>query len=775
MYLYFSIAFMKKSFSLLFSCFIIIYCTAQEETDTSRTLDEVIVRSFEQYRSLRTTTASVNLIDLNNSEHNTKSSLVNSLNTLPGVRMEERSPGSYRINIRGSSLRSPFGVRNVKVYWNNIPITDPGGNTYFNQFAWNNFSSIEIFKGPASSMYGAGTGGLILLNSLEPWQTGISLDYLTGSYRLQNIFTSARFGTNLNKNQFSYSHNQSDGYRLQSKMRRDNFSWVSVLKLSDKQQLTGAILFTDMYYQTPGALTLAEFNANPKAARPAGGGFPSAVNAHAAIFQKNITAGITNDYTITGTIKNSTTFYGAFSQIKNPAIRNYERRNEPSFGGRTVFTWKKKIDKSEWQINFGSELQQGYFNTQVSKNKNGNPDTLQTNDDINYTAYSLFAQGDLNLNKEFFVTAGLSLNKSRVSFTRLSSYPVLKQSRSYKNEVAPRISFLKWITKDLSAKATISRGFSPPTIAELLPSTGVISTNLEAEYGWNYEMTLNYRAFKNKLRLEVTGFYFRLNNALVQRRDLSGADFFVNAGNIKQAGMEITADYRRNFSKGTTDLNVAYTYNHFRYGSFIRGTDDFSGKTVPSVPSNTISILWDLQIKRVLYSNITYYRASKIFLNDANTASADPYHLLGWRIGWKKTVRSKYKLNFYAGIDNLLNEHYSLGNDINAAANRFYNAASERNYYVGFSTQWIAERLKVQGTGHKKGTSGQGTRKIQGSGIKKARQYSRSMYDYLSSWILVTCAFLVPCTLSLVPSERCRRINIAWKDNPGDSFAQVCI
>ncbi len=203
-----------------------------------------------------------------------KHPLVNGFNTVAGVRMEERSPGSYRINIRGSSLRSPFGVRNVKVYWNDIPVTDPGGNTYFNQFACNNFSSIEIFKGPAGSMYGAGTGGLILINNFDRWQPGASLEYITGSYNLQNIFTSARFGSKENKNQFTYAHNQSDGYRVQTNMRRDNFSWQSQLKISEKQQLTASVLFTDMYYQTPGALTLAEFTANPKAARPAGGGFP---------------------------------------------------------------------------------------------------------------------------------------------------------------------------------------------------------------------------------------------------------------------------------------------------------------------------------------------------------------------------------------------------------------------------------------------------------------------------------------------------------------------
>ena len=341
---------MKKFFYFSFLCFLVIPGFSQqvppkredEKSDTARTLDEVTVKAFEQNRNLSSSIFSVKQIDLNNADRTTKTSLVNSFNSIAGVRMEERSPGSYRINIRGSSLRSPFGVRNVKVYWNDIPITDPGGTTYFNQFAFNNFSTIEIFKGPAGSMYGAGTGGLILLNNLDRWQPGVSLDYLTGSYKLQNIFISARFGTKENKNQITYAHNQSDGYRIQSNMRRDNFSWQSVLKSSDKQQISASLLFTDMYYQTPGALTLAEYTASPKLARPAGSGFPSAVNAQASIFQKNIIAGFTNTSTIYTYLKNTTTFYGAFSQIKNAAIRNYERRNEPGFGGRTYFTFLKK-------------------------------------------------------------------------------------------------------------------------------------------------------------------------------------------------------------------------------------------------------------------------------------------------------------------------------------------------------------------------------------------------------------------------------------------------
>jgi iron complex outermembrane receptor protein len=92
-------------------------------------------------------------------------SFVPVFNTVPGVRIEERSPASYRLSIRGSLLRSPFGVRNVKVYWNEIPLSDAGGNTYLNLVDLNTLTSAEVIKGPAASVYGAGTGGAVLLRS----------------------------------------------------------------------------------------------------------------------------------------------------------------------------------------------------------------------------------------------------------------------------------------------------------------------------------------------------------------------------------------------------------------------------------------------------------------------------------------------------------------------------------------------------------------------------------------------------------------------------------
>ena len=567
----------KLFFISLFFLFQLKGMSQDEEPDSLQILGEVTVKAFEQYRKQNQSTVVVKVIETNNADRNGKTSLVSGFNTIAGVRMEERSPGSYRINIRGSSLRSPFGVRNVKIYWNGIPVTDAGGNTYFNQFAFTNFSHIEIFKGPASSLYGSGTGGLILIQNFERWKAGASMEYTAGSFGTHNLLVNTGFGKNENINQLGYAHLQTDGYRIQTKMHRDNFSWISKIKINERNQLTASFLYNDMYYQTPGALTASEFIADPKSARPAAGGFPSAVEAKAAIYQKNILAGFTNEFSIDSNWKNTSTLYGSYAQVKNPAVRNYERRIEPQFGARSFFTWTDNLEQFEWKLQAGAEFIQGYFNNRVSKNIAGNPDSVRTNDDVENRSYHIFAQVDMDFNKNWFVTAGMSLNHSRIAITRLNAYPVLTQSRDYKLELAPRIALLKRFGESLSWRLSGAKGFSPPTTAEVLPSTGLINTELEAEHGWNLETMLGYSLLHNRLRFELTGFYFKLDNALVQRRDLSGADFFVNAGNSKQKGIEFHADYYFLFPAGKSSnqlvLRSDYTFSHFRYGNFIRGID----------------------------------------------------------------------------------------------------------------------------------------------------------------------------------------------------------
>lgn len=61
---------------------------------------------------------------------------------------------------------------------------------------------------------------------------------------------------------------------------------------------------------------------------------------------------------------------------------------------------------------------------------------------------------------------------------------------------------------------------------------------------------------------------------------------------------------------------------------------------------------------------------SRIPLNDANTEYAKASELVQAKITWLAMEKRKVMLEFFIGADNLLNQHYSLGNDINAFRGR---------------------------------------------------------------------------------------------------------
>lgn len=215
-------------------CFFVSAPTLLFAQDTLREieLDSVVVHAFNQNGRLRNTAAAVGYLNNAALRRFGAASVVEAVNTLPGVRMEERSPGSYRFNIRGSALRSPFGVRNVKVYYNDLPLTDASGQTYLNSLGAYDYGSVEIIKGPGSSFYGAGTGGVLLINNSEN-DARFFAEHTIGSYGLQNSYAALNTGDGLFQNRISFQHQQSDGYRAQSGLNRNVLNWSGTFSLNE--------------------------------------------------------------------------------------------------------------------------------------------------------------------------------------------------------------------------------------------------------------------------------------------------------------------------------------------------------------------------------------------------------------------------------------------------------------------------------------------------------------------------------------------------------------
>jgi iron complex outermembrane receptor protein len=237
----------------------------------------------------------------------------------------------------------------------------------------------------------------------------------------------------------------------------------------------------------------------------------------------------------------------------------------------------------------------------------------------------------------------------------------------------------------------VSKGFSPPAVSEVLPSTGSINTELQPENGISYETGIKSGFFNQRLYVEVIGFYFELQQAIVVRKDSSNADYYTNAGSTTQKGIESQVSYQL-LPSATGFINSArlwasYTLDNFTYGDFKKNTVNYDGKHLPGVADNTFTGGIDLNSRPGVFLHLTYYYSDKMPLDDANSAYAGAYQLVGGRIGYSTTIQ-QLNLTVFTGVDNAFNAKYSLGNDINAAGGRYYNAAATANYFVGLTVNF---------------------------------------------------------------------------------------
>jgi len=681
----------------LLSCFVIVSQFAfGQETDSSRLsklllpstqyLEEITVKAYRSDRPLKDVPATVNVIDKKDLNRFGPQSMVTTVNTVPGVRMEERSPGSYRFSIRGSVLRSPFGIRNVKFYWKGLPFTDAGGNTYLNLLDLGTIGRMEIIKGPGASLYGAGTGGVVMLDS--PGATAGSASIMGGSYGLFRWSLNQSIKNKRSTFDLGISQQRSDGYRQQTELSRANVRMNFDQAIATKGKLSLTFLSGSLNYETPGGLNKAQFEADPRQARPAAGPNPGAVDQKAAITNNTFYLGSMYQHDWSEHWSSNIGFYGSLTKFKNPAIMNYEQREEHNWGGRTETQYTFGKDNRKNKITFGAEFQSLISPVKVYANNGGDRGVLRTHDWLQSKNAFAFAQAEFELPYQFLVTAGGSVNYLTIDFTRRSTDPNIHHERNFDPAFFPRAALIKKFGEQFSIYSSISEGFSAPTLSELLPSTSVFNNTLNPEKGTSVEVGFRTELFTRQVKLNVAAYNFKLRQTIVLRPDASGADSFINAGTTSQKGIESTVSWTPDLGSDKFEmfrLWMSYTYNDYHFLDYQSGTTDLSGNRLTGVPPTVVVSGLDLTMKKGWYTNISINYTDHIPVNDANSEYARDYTILSARIGKRQDIWKVKNVDIFVGGDNLLDAKYSLGNDLNAVGGRYYNAAAGRNFYGGIT------------------------------------------------------------------------------------------
>ncbi|MFL9833535.1 TonB-dependent receptor [Chryseobacterium terrae] len=658
-----------------------------QKKDSVNLISEVKIDAYKKPTTFIVSTKSVSVVSENLLNQNTPERMLESINQISGARMEERSPGSYRISLRGSTLRSPFGVRNVKVYLDDFILSDASGNTYFNVISPELIDRMEIYKGPESGDYGAVTGGTVLLKT--KYSDNLSANLSTGSYGTFN--QSFDFSKQIGKHFFEVFQNyyQTDSYREQSKVQRKQIFIKDNFQYSEKGILKGMIMYSDLDYQTPGGLTLEQMNINRKQARPKTATLPGASEQNAEIRNKMILAGFSNEYQFTPDFSHFLLVQGSYVDFENPFITNFENRFEKNFALRTHFDYEKIWDKISLAYRFGFEG--GINDIQVKNYDNnggfeGNP---QNFDQIKNTSGFYFLSQKLNVNEKLFTDISISLNSNSYDWER--SFPRTESGKiHFKNQWLPNFGVTYLLEKGFSIRGKIGKGNSAPTNEEIRSSTQEFNQNLSPEFGWNKEVGIR-KQFGNFFFAEANYFDFRLQDAIVRRQNEAGQEYFVNSGKTVQKGFEVLLESKNFDLKNDFFSHFKFRFSgsfyDFKFKNYQQNENDFSGNELTGVPKTTINSLLNFTFFKKLSVDYSHFYTSKLPLNDANSVWSEP-SLIG-NIQFRFPLDfEKSRVNLYLQIQNLYNEEYVSGFDINAFGNRYYNPAAKRNFVLGMKVDF---------------------------------------------------------------------------------------
>ena len=660
-------------------------------------IPEVRVRATLIADSLQRIPASVGILRESDLSGKNGAIITSAMNTLPGIYMQQGALNTNRITIRGIGARTQYGTDRVKAYIDGIPVSSATGTTVIEDIDPGIFESIEVIKGPVSSMYGAGLGGVISMYTMEPGQSRLQLNSAIGSFGfLKNSLNLSLSGEKAGL-QVNYAQLKSDGYRENSDYSRKT---LTVNGYHDLSEATRLKLFSNMVRlnaQIPSSLNETDFRNNPTAAD---GNWAAAKGYES--YDKWL-GGITIEHAFSENFHNTTSIFAHYRDGYEPRPFNILDEEQLGLGARTKFNFKYPLFGKRSELVFGAEYLLENYSVALYENLyrdfpgNGSVEGSEINSNDQLRSYmNLFVAQQWSVSNRFLLDLGLNVNSTRYELDDTFAGDSLDQSGSYQYGIiaSPRLAASYQVGDQKNIYASVSHGFSTPGVEETLTPSGQINTSLLPETGVNLEFGLKTGWFDNKLYAEAAVFIIFIDNLLVADRIAEDQYIGINAGKTQHTGVEIALNYKELIAKKwLLKPYINATLNNFKFQDFKDGDADYSGNELTGVPGHTLNAGIESEFVNGFSFRINLLNVGEIPLNDANSEYSSSYSLLNLKAGYSFELLQKLNLEIYAGINNLTDENYAASVLPNAvgfggAQPRYFYPGDARNFYAGLKIGW---------------------------------------------------------------------------------------
>jgi iron complex outermembrane receptor protein len=640
------------------------------------------------------------------------------VNKIPGVMMVNLGNEQHSM-----AIRQPFTTNSYFLYMEDgIPIRPMGVFNHnslleFNQFA---ISSVEVVKGPVSSIYGAeAVGGAINFITQRPTliptaKIGIQADNW-GFKRLQYGAGAmlGKFGVYIG----GFTASQKDAWMKSSDYDKNSVNVRLEYHINPTTRLIGTLSSNQYHSQTSGAVDSIAFysrkyvsttdftyrkSSSLRSRITLEKDWQNGSHTFVTAFGRNNKHGQNPNYGIRW-VSGATTAIGEInsSDFKSLGVISQHSQRFNFLNSKLIIGAVLDFSPSQYwsyQTEIAATLRADQKSVEKYTLLKERPDLKNSDYDADITNTAGYVQYDFEPISKLRISTGLRFD--RMSFSYHNYIDQTEGNKSY-SKLTPKVGATYDLGHGKGLYANYSRGFSPPSLTAIfrkrtvaLPQGDLFYYNLKSAEFNNSEIGTWASILKNKIYIDLAFYQMTGTNELLNIRQPDNSTDYQSAGKTLHRGIEFGITYKPTKSiflrfGGTTAL---HRYEEFTLSD--KESDvikNVNGKDMPASPR----WLWNTELSyypkwaKQLHTSLEWQHVSGWYQNQINTVDYKGYDLLNFRIGYKWKG-----IEIFTTILNLTDALYATnvtrGN--NNTDRSTFNASAPRTFTAGIQYQFTGKK-----------------------------------------------------------------------------------
>jgi iron complex outermembrane recepter protein len=555
------------------------------------------------------------------------------LRDAPGVYAQRKWGGDVRISIRGSGIGNANHNRGLLLAQDGVPLNEADGYGDSQIADPLNTRYAEVYRGGNALRFGGALlGGAI--NMVTPtgkdagFENQVRLD--GGSFGLlrEHVAIARQSGDGAGDwDVYAAATNQTaQGWRSQSQQNIQFGSLNIGRSFGQDREVRFIVNGSNINQEIPGALTLAQFQADPHQTAAANANGDQGRN------QRGVRGSLATTWRLNETLVFQGAVYGVWKDLDHPIFQviDQQSRNYGAFGR---FDWDGEIGGKRADAFFGAWYRTGDMDSNFYVNNRGARGAPTSRTLQNAKAVDVFGEGRFFVTDRVALVAGATWGQAERDYTSFAIPGVagtfdLKADKTY-DWVSPRIGLLWQDEAGDQVFANITRSVEPPNLGSMSP-TNIGFAPVQAQDAWTGE--IGARGHHGPFTYDLTVYRANLKKEMLQytvNASIPASTF--NADKTVHQGIEAALDWA---VAPRWRLRQTWTWSDFRF----RDDSQFGDNRLPIVPKNFYrsEIRYD-DPRGWFVAPSVEWSASDQWIDYANTRTAPSYAILNLNAGWKVT------------------------------------------------------------------------------------------------------------------------------------------